>query len=155
MLDLTTPLIPYKGTGIFELNANYDDVIAQLQAADIGYTKEVWKDNDVDPPWTVITISKSDSQFEAVKLFFAKDRLWKICLCYDFEGTLPNGIHTGMNFEEALKIDKNLRQDEDWDEVYISPDGYFIEYGNRTLEIIMISVFIPAAESDEFYEYNW
>ena len=52
--------------------------IAQLQADDIEYTEEVWKDNETDPPWTVITISKPDSQFEAVKLFFAKNRLWWI-----------------------------------------------------------------------------
>ena len=78
MIDLNTPIVPYKGTGIFKLDSDYNETIAQLQAADIEYTEEVWKDNETDPPWTVITISKPDSQFEAVKLFFAKNRLWWI-----------------------------------------------------------------------------
>ena len=76
-------------------------------------------------------------------------------MCEDFEGSLPNGIHTGMLIKDAWKIDKNLRQDDDFDEVYISPNGYFLEYSNRNLEIMIITIFIPAVERDDFFEYNW
>ena len=114
---------------------------------------------DVDPPWTVIVICKegSNPQHSAVELCFAKNRLFKICLCEDFEGSLPNGIHTGMNFNDALKIDTTLEQDEDegWDEIFISPDGYTVEYSNRNLDVIIITVFIPAFERNDFFEYKW
>ena len=30
MIDLTTPIIPYVGTGIFKLDASYDEVKALL-----------------------------------------------------------------------------------------------------------------------------
>ena len=41
MLDLTTPIIPYKGTGIFELYADYNDVVARMQVNNISYDEEV------------------------------------------------------------------------------------------------------------------
>ena len=60
-----------------------------------------------------------------------------------------------MNFNVAWKIDPKLERDEDWDEVFISPDGYLVEYSNRNLNIVIISVFIPAFERDDFFEYKW
>lgn len=159
MIDLTTPIIPYVGTGIFKLDSSYDKVKILLQEHNVSYTEEIWKKTGDFCPWTVIVICKegSNPQYSAVELFFAKNRLFKICLCEDFEGTLPNGIHTGMNFNDALKIDTKLEQDEDegWDEVFISPDGYMLEYSNRNLDIIIITIFIPALERDDFFDYKW
>ena len=159
MIDLTTPIIPYEGTGIFKLDDSYDEVKALLQENNISYAEEIWKKTGDYYPWTVLVIYKegSNPQHSAVELCFAKNRLFKICLCEDFEGSLPNGIHTGMNFNDALKIDTNLEQDEDegWDEVFISPDGYMVEYSNRNLDIIIITVFIPAFERDDFFDYKW
>lgn len=152
MIDLTTPIIPYVGTGIFKLDASYDEIKAQLEAENISYKEEILEATDVDPPWTVIGISKAGEEFDAISITFAKNRLFRICLYEDFDGKLPNEIHTGMNFNDALKIDTNLEQDEDWDEVFISPDGYMVEYSNRNLDIIIITVFIPAFERDDFFE---
>ena len=157
MIDLTTPIIPYEGTGIFKLDASYDAIKALLQEHNISYTEEIWNKTGDFCPWTVLVICKDESpeEYSAVELFFAKKRLFKICLCEDFEGTLPNGIHTGMNFNEACKVDPKLKEDEDWDDVFISPDGYLIEYSNRTLDIIIITIFIHAFERNDFFEYNW
>lgn len=157
MIDLTTPIIPYVGTGIFKLDSDYNKIKAILQDQNIQYEEEVSEATDVDPPWTTIIISKDGSpkQYSAIELVFAKKRLFKICLCEDFEGALPNGIRTGMNFKEAKKLDPTLQRDKDWDEVFISPGGYFVEYSNRTLDIIIITIFIPAVERDDFYEYKW
>lgn len=157
MLDLNTPIIPYKGTGIFQLNANYEEVKHLLKVNNIVYEEEIWNKTDPDHLWNVIVITKKDSnsQHSAIELFFAKDRLFKIGLCEDFEGSLPNGIHTGMSIKDAWKIDKKLHQDDDFDEVYISPNGYFLEYSNRNLEIMIITIFISAVERDDFFEYNW
>ena len=157
MIDLTTPIIPYVGTGIFKLDSSYDEVKSLLQEQKISYEEEIWKKTGEFFPWNVLIICKegSNPQHSAVELCFAKNRLFKICLCEDFEGSLPNGIHTGMNFNDALKIDPKLQQDEDWDEIYISSDGYTVEYSNRNLDVIIITVFIPAFERDDFFEYKW
>ena len=157
MIDLTTPIIPYVGTGIFKLDSSYNEVKVLLHENNISYAEEIWKKTGDYYPWTVLVIYKegSNPQHSAVELFFAKNRLFKICLCEDFEGTLPNGIHTGMNFNDAWKIDPKLQRDEDWDEIFISPDGYLVEYSNRNLNIIIITVFIPAFERDDFFEYKW
>ena len=157
MIDLTTPIIPYVGTGIFKLDSSYEEVKVLLQENNISYEEEIWEKTDVDPPWTVLVICKegSNPKYSAIELFFAKNRLFKICLCEDFEGTLPNGIHTGMNFNDALKIDPKLQQDEDWDEIFISPDGYIIQYSNMNLDVIIITIFIPAFGRDDFFDYKW
>lgn len=159
MIDLTTPIIPYEGTGIFKLNASYDEVIQLLKENNTPYEVEVSNNYD-GQAWTTIVICKEGSPkgYSAVELVFAQNRLFKICLCEDFEGSLPNGIHTGISIKDAKKIDKNLTQDEDWDEIYISPDGYWLEYSNRrelNLKIIIISIFIPALERDDFFDYKW
>ena len=121
MIDLTTPIIPYEGTGIFKLDSSYDEIKYFLSKHNISYEEEIWKKTGDFCPWTVIVICKEGSpkEYSAVELFFAKNRLFKICFCEDFEGTLPNGIHTGMNFNEAWKIDPKLKEDEDWDDVFI------------------------------------
>lgn len=154
MLDLTTPIIPYVGTGIFKLDSNYHEVKEMLSEKKIPYDEEVDKPNDIDPQWNIIRITKPGGKYEAISLFFAQDRLFKICLCEDFEGSLPNGIHTGMTIEEAEKIDKKILYN-DWEEDYESPEGYWLICHRRTHEIDIITIFIPALESDDFFEYNW
>ena len=156
MIDLTTPIIPYEGTGIFKLNSSYNEIINLLKENDISYEIEV-SNNYTGQAWTTIVICKKGrpKEYSAIELVFAKNKLFKICLCEDFDGFLPNGIHTGISIHEAKRIDKNLKQDEDWDEVYISPDGYWLEYSNRNLNIIIISVFIPALEREDFFDYKW
>ncbi len=50
MIDLTTPIVPivpYKGTGIFELDADYSDVIARMQAAGIAFDEEFRKPENI------------------------------------------------------------------------------------------------------------
>ena len=157
MVDLTTPIVPYKGTGIFQLYSKYDEVKNLLEVNHIPYEEEIWNKTDPRHLWNVLVIKKhgSTTQYSAIELFFAQNKLFRICLCEDFEGTLPNGIHTGMPIKEAWKIDPKLKQDEDWDEVYISSDGYCVEYSNKTLEIVIISIFISAVEREDFYEYKW
>ena len=150
MLDLTTPIIPYKGTGIFELYADYNDVVARMQVNNIEYTKEIREHTDtIDPPWTILTVGDDD-----IELFFAKSRLWKIVLLNNFKGALPNGINLDTPIEDAEKIDPLLTFN-DWDEIYESPEGYWLEHSFVTEKLSCISIFIPAVETDDFYEYNW
>ena len=43
MIDLTTPIIPYEGTGIFKLDSSYDEVKALLKENNILYEEEIWE----------------------------------------------------------------------------------------------------------------
>lgn len=54
-----------------------------------------------------------------------------------------------------MKIDTTLERDEEWDELFKSAEGYWVDYSNGTGEIISISIFIPALESDDFFNYEW
>ena len=156
MIDLTTPIIPYVGTGLFKLDASYDEIKSLLAKQDISYKEEIWEATDVDPPWTVIIICKERTfeKYMAIKLFFAKKRLFKICLYEGFEGKLPNGIHIGMPLSEAQRIDPTLTFD-DWDEIFISANGYWTEDDANTKKLCWITIFIPALEHDDFFEYKW
>ena len=150
MIDLNTPIVPYKGTGIFELNDNYNNVVARMKSNHIEYDEEIIEhDYSDDPPWTIITIGDDD-----IELFFAKDRLWKITLCNNFKGALPNGINLDTPIVEAQRIDPTLKFD-DWEEFFGSSNGYWIEDNLDTKKLLSITIFIPAVESDDFYKYDW
>ena len=156
MIDLTTPIIPYIGTGIFLLNENYSLVTKKLIEKKIKYREKILPpDEENSLEWKVIDVPKRGYKYEVAQLFFAKDKLFKIILWEDFQGNLPNGIHTRMQLLDAEKIDPKLERDEEWDELFKSPGGYWLEYSNGTGEIISITIFIPAVESDDFYDYNW
>ena len=126
MIDLTTPIIPYEGTGIFKLNSSYDEIKNFLQENNISYKEEISQPNEIDPPWYIIGISKNGSKDDVISITFAKNRLFRICLYEGFEGKLPNGIHIGMPLAEAQKIDPTLTFD-DWEEMFVSKNGYWIE----------------------------
>lgn len=155
MIDLTTPIIPYEGTGIFKLDASYEEIKSRLAECNIPYKEEILEATDVDPPWYVIGISKAGEEYDALSVTFAKNRLFRICLYEDFAGNLPNGVHTNMTIDEALTIDKNLYYNDDNDELYESPDGYWLDYHRDTRKILTIIIFIPAFERDDFFDYKW
>ena len=154
MIDLTTQIIPYKGTGNFIFDYSYDIIKKYLESMRIPYNEEIIAPTDIDPAWHIISISKKSSKYNAVQFFFTKNKLFKICLCEDFEGSLSNGIHTGMTIENALNIDKKLFYNDE-SELYESPDGYWLDYERDSRKIFTISIFIPAVEREDFYEYNW
>ena len=150
MIDLTTPIIPYVGTGLFKLNSSPDEVKALLKEHGMTYDEEinVNRYNPKDPPWIIVEIDN------VMELFFAKNRLFKIVLKGNFSGNLPNGINLYTAIEDAQKIDPNLAFD-DWDEIYISTGGYWVDYDDDTRKLCWIAIFIPALERDDFFDYKW
>lgn len=154
MIDFTTPIIPYEGTGIFKLNSSYDEIESLIAEHNISYEEKILKATDVDPQWTVIGISKAGEKDDVMSITFAKNRLFRICLHEGFQGKLPNGIRIGMTLDDALKIDTSLTFDE-WEEMFISIGGYWLEDDAYTKKIVWIAIFIPAFESDDFFKYNW
>ena len=144
-------MTPYVGVGPIALMSHLDDVKAYLKSNKIPHQVEVWPNKGETPevPWTIVRVEG------CVSLFFAKGLLWKVYATRGYEGTLPNGIRIGIKTEKALQTDPDL-EDDDWNEVYVSKNGYWLEDSLETGEIESISVFIKAVENDdEFYSYEW
>ncbi len=74
-----------------------------------------------------------------INFFFAKDKLFKMYDEHPCEGELTNGISVGMNIDDAIKIDKQLSFD-DWEEEWISPNGYWIESSLSNFSATDVSV---------------
>lgn len=154
MLDLTTTIIPYEGTGIFKLNAHYNDFKKLLEVEKISYDEEVRKYNDKDPQWNILWIYDNDGKNEVMEFFFAKGRLFKIILKGSFKGNLPNGINLDITIDAAKKVDSTLKFN-DWEEIFESQNGYWLDYDEETKKLCWITIFIPAVERDDFFDYNW
>ncbi|MBR1646621.1 MAG: hypothetical protein IJ685_07570 [Selenomonadaceae bacterium] len=150
MIDLATSIMPYVGTGIFKLDSSPDEIKTLLKEYGVLYNEEinVNRYNPKDPPWIIVEIDN------VMELFFAKNRLFKIVLKGIFSGNLPNGINLDTTIDDAQKIDPNLIFD-DWDEIYTSTNGYWVEYDEDTKKLCWIAIFIPALERDDFFEYKW
>lgn len=81
-------------------------------------------------------------------------KLFKITACDGYTGVLDNGIHIGMNIDEALKLDDELVYDE-FEEVYESVKGVYLETDPLTNQIKWISVFIKEINSESFENGTW
>lgn len=146
-MKLTDRIIPYEGTESIALYATLEDVRNMLKSEGYTFRQEVWKATSDDPnPFTVIIID------DVISLFFAKNmKLFKIILWENYQGCLPNGIRPRMPLVEAQTIDPELSFD-DWNEIYLSPTGYWLEDNLKTKEVMSISVFIKEIDDDTLFD---
>ena len=142
-MDIYAPIIPYKECGGNKLYASLNEVISTLELANI-------KQNDIND--NIIRVDVSDSMM----LFFSKrnGKLFKICTQEGYKGALPNGITVGMSKQDFCAIDNTLEYD-DFEEVWESKLGYFIETDCDTDSAKWISIFIKEFLQDDFENYNW
>ena len=145
-------IIPFDGLDFIKLYSDINVVKKQLNEAGIEFAEEIWdnsrfkhKDN-----WHIITIDDS------IKLFFSEgnNKLWKIYIYGNYDAQLPNGIKLGMNIDEALNIDKTLK-DNDWEECYETENGYWIEDSLVTKSVASITVFVREVDDEDFLECKW
>lgn len=80
-------------------------------------------------------------------------KLFNITTFQNYKGKLFNKINVGMHIEEVLKLEPSFEYD-DFEEVYFSPKGIFIETDPITHTVIWISVYIKELEDDNFIEGN-
>ncbi len=71
----------------------------------------------------------------------------------DCEAKLPNGIEAGMSIEKSIEIDKTLSYD-DFDEIYISSKGYWLEDNSWTDTVVSIQVFVKEIDDEDFFLCN-
>lgn len=144
-------IVPFKCIDDFELLMSKSTIESLLRNKGVNFCEEIWNNSDctVSVNWIVLRAENG------INFFFAKDKLFKMYVEHPYEGELPNSIRVGMNMDDAIKIDKQLSFD-DWEEEWISPNGYWIEDSIDNNTVLSISVFIPELLDDELFEkYNW
>lgn len=148
----TQMIIPYEGIDSIKLYEKIDDVRIILKAEQILYREEIWsaESETVPNPWTVLIVDN------IMSLFFAKNgKLFKIVFWEGYQGSLLNGISLNTSIEDAKKIDSSLQFD-DWNEIYQSNNGYWIEDNIDTQTVLSISIFIKEILDEDTFDYcNW
>lgn len=142
-------IIPFIGTDSFKLYQNIDETKEILKSSGVSFREEVWSsENETIPnPWTVLIID------DVISLFFAKNnKLFKIVFWEGYKGSLPNGISLSTSIDEAKDIDSSLLFD-DWNEIYQSEKGYWIEDNIDTKMVLSISIFIKELLDEEIFDY--
>lgn len=148
---LKSKIEPFVGVGNFKLYMTIQEAKNIIKEEKYNFSTEVWSNKGCVPsvPWTIIRVENS------VHMFFAKDKLFKIYVENDFEGALDNGIHIRMPMEKVLEIDSTIEFD-DWNEIYQSKNGYWIEDNLEDSTVLTISVFIRELLDDNIFDsYEW
>jgi len=145
-------IIPYAGIDSIKLYQKLTEVKSVLQLSGIPFREEIWsaESETVPNPWTVLIIDN------VLSLFFAKNaKLFKMVFWEGYQGSLANGISLGASIDEAKSLDASLSFD-DWNEIYQSDNGYWIEDYVDTKTVMSISIFIKELLDDEGFDYcNW
>ena len=142
---------PFVGYNNIKLMMGFDEVKRILLSEKTNYICEHWANKGCTPEvaWDIIRISGK------ISLFFAKGKLFKIYFENDESAVLDNGITYNMVIDKAREIDPSIKYD-DWEEEYVSENGYWLETDVETERIISISIFIKEIENDDaFYSYKW
>ncbi len=150
-MNFNQNIIPFDCVGDFKLYQSFEKTKAIFKGQGINYNIETQSNQGCNPPvsWKIITVK------DTISLVFAKEKLFEIYLEGNFNGSLPNGIHIGMSMEEAKQIDKTLTFDE-WEENYVSQNGYWIEDNLDDDTIMSITIFIKELlDDDTFFSYKW
>ena len=144
-------VIPYQGVDDITFNMSFNEVKDLLRRKGLKFHTEHWPNKGCSPEvaWDIIRLG------DDISIFFAKNRMFKIYFENNFDGSLSNGIALGMLIEDAEAIDPTIKYD-DWEEVYTSKSGYWLEDDVESGRIITITIFIKELEDDEvFFKYEW
>lgn len=145
-------IIPYEGIESIKLYQEIDEIKSVLQLNGLPYREEIWsaESETVPNPWTALIIDNY------ISFFFAKNnKLFKMIFWEGYQGSLPNGISSGITIEKAKLLDVSLSFD-DWNEIYQSDNGYWLEDNIDTNTVMSISIFVKELLDEDNFDYcNW
>lgn len=81
-------------------------------------------------------------------------KLFKLTATINYKGTLFNKIKTGMHIDDVIKIEPSFVYD-DFEEVYYSPKGVYLETDPVDGTVLWISVYIKEIDNTDFEKGNW
>lgn len=143
MIDLNAPIIPWEGMGGIKLYSHLSEFYDTIQQ-----TKE-------EPS----LIGKFFIKYEigdSVDLWFnvINGKLFKITALKNYTGRLMEKIYIGMHIDDVLKIEPSFEYD-DFEEVYCSPKGIYIETDPVEHTVLWISVYTKEIDNEDFEKGNW
>ena len=143
LLDITAPIIPYKGFGEIKLYSTRDELsdLLSLNNVEAMVINENWIRYDIQ---------------NSVELFFQlrNNKLFRITTLDNYKGRLFEKIGVGTTEQEMLEIEPSFVYNE-FEEVWESDKGVFIEMDAETNKVRWISVYIPELDLESFEECNW
>ena len=143
MIDLNAPIVPWESMGGIKLYSHLRDLQDLIKSES---SKSFLYDN----------FKVRYEIPEKLYLFFnlVNGKLFKITTLGNYTGKLFNEICVGTHIDDVLRIEPSFVYD-DFEEVYYSPKGIFIETDPVEHTVLWISVFIKELETEEFERANW
>ena len=143
LLDITAPIIPFEGFGEIKLYSTRDELKDLLEME--GVTSKILFDD-----WI-----QYDIQNNIELLFHLKNnKLFRITTLDNYKGKLFEKIGVGTTTEDMLKFEPSFIYD-DFEEVWESDKGVFIEMDAETNKVRWISVYIPELDLENFEDCKW
>lgn len=143
MIDINEPIIPYQGIGGVKLYSTIKELKPVLENRKV-------KAQILNNLWIRYEIDNS------LYLFFnlVNGKLFKITTLSGYKGLLWAKIGVGMKIQDFLKIEPSFKYD-DFEEVYESSKGVFIETDAVEDTAIWISVYVKEMDEPNFNDGNW
>lgn len=143
LLDNTAPIIPFRGFGDIKLYSTRDELsdLLSLNNVETMVINENWIRYDIQ---------------NSVELFFhlGNDKLFRITTLDNYKGKLFEKIGVGTTAEDMLQFEPSFIYD-DFEEVWESDKGVFIEMDAETNKVRWISVYIPELDLENFEDCKW
>lgn len=143
MVNSDAPIIPWKEVGGIKLYSTIRELRNIIEDTDNKgrLLNNIWARYEID---------------NKMYLFFSlvNGKLFKITALSNYKGKLFDKICVGMTESELLEVEPSFIYD-DFEEVYESEKGVFLETDPQTKRITNISVYIKEADADDFEEYKW
>ncbi|SFF40180.1 hypothetical protein SAMN04487969_13411 [Paenibacillus algorifonticola] len=143
MINLNAPILPWVGIGGLSLHSHISNYYPLLVNEDV-QAKLLGK--------FLIRYEINES----VDLWFnlMNGKLFKITALNKYRGMLFGKIRIGMHINEVLSIEPSFEYD-DFEEVYCSSKGIYIETNPVNETVMWISVFVRESENQDFEDGNW
>lgn len=143
MVLLNAPIVPWEEMGGIKLYSHiseFYEIINNLDDADalLGKSLVRYKIRDEVDLW--------------FNLFNGK--LFKVTALKNYTGKLFDVIHISMPIDEVLEIEPSFEYD-DFEEVYCSPKGIYIETDPVENTVLWISVYIREIDKEDFDKGDW
>ncbi len=143
LLDISAPIVPFEGFGEIKLYRTRDELHELLEG-------EVVEAEIINNDWIRYDIQNS------VELFFhlKNNKLFRITTLDNYQGKLFEKIGVGTTEKELLEVEPSFVYD-DFEEVWESEKGIFIEMDAETNTVRWISVYIRELDDENFENANW
>ncbi|WP_283610434.1 hypothetical protein [Faecalispora anaeroviscerum] len=143
ILDISAPIIPFKGFGEIKLYSTRDELrnLLEMEGVDSKIIFNDWIQYDIQ---------------NTIELLFhlKNNKLFRITTLDNYKGKLFEKIGVGTTEEEMLKIEPSFVYDE-FEEVWETDKGVYIETDAETNVVRWISIYVQELNLDTFDNCEW